>query len=94
MTRLIFALALLAAPAVARDAPRDPAAQFDAALAAFVLPTAEDLSIGGLMEEDAVEALLPSLEGDWVQALVLFPGRGAFDDARSNRRPDAGAAGR
>lgn len=77
MTRPALLLALLATPALAQAR----AAQFESALSAFVLPTAEDLSLGGLQEEEAVEALLPTLTGDWTSAIALFPARGAFDDA-------------
>ena len=65
----LLALLLTAAPAVAQDL----AAQYAAAARAFTLPGAPSLSMGDLLEEDAVEALLPTVEGNWTPALTLFP---------------------
>jgi hypothetical protein len=72
--RLALVLALIAAPAAAQD----PAAEYDAAVRAFVLPGQEGGDV--MAEDDAVIALLPGLEGDWAPASVLAAG-GSLDPA-------------
>lgn len=65
---LLVALALTAAPAVAQDL----AGQYAAAARAFTLPGVASLGQSDLMEDDAVMAILPTIEGDWAAASVLF----------------------
>jgi hypothetical protein len=73
-----LALSLLAAPAVAQD----PAAQFADATRAFILPGTPSLGLTDLLSDTAVIATLPSLEGTWGPAYMLFPEPDSFEAER------------
>ncbi len=73
---LATVLCLVGLPAAAQGL----ADQYAGAVRAFTLPTVPGFTTGALMEEDAIEALLPSLEGNWAPVLILFGDPANFGD--------------
>lgn len=69
-------------PAEAPASRPDPQAQIADALAAFLLPGSPGRSREELAGDAAILALLPSLEGTWAPAHILFPDPDLFSDDR------------